>query len=139
MYLSRLYKNTCIEIVGETTFFVEPGMLTEKYLHTVFGCNFPIVLNVPGTVDYLRRQGFDLFDDIVDHSYDLEKIHANRIMRAIDDNYLLLSNKKHATDLWLQCRERFQHNLDHATMLSLNAQQRFDKLLQINLRWPNEI
>ena len=31
----------------------------------------PIIVSVPGTVELLRTQGFDVFDDIIDHRYDV--------------------------------------------------------------------
>jgi hypothetical protein len=132
-YLTQIYKSSCIEIVGETIFFGNLGTVTEKYLHTIFGCNFPILLNVPGTINHLRNQGFDMFDDVIDHRYDLELNHAKRIARAIDDNQHILTDKQYAVDQWFKCQDRFKRNIDHALELDSTTQQRFDKSMAKNL------
>lgn len=44
--------------------------LTEKTVKTFYNYQIPIFLTLPGYVEFLRKYNFDLFDDIVDHSYD---------------------------------------------------------------------
>lgn len=44
----------------------------------------PIYSSVPGYVSTLRNMGFDLFDDIVDHSYDSELDNLKRLQLAVD-------------------------------------------------------
>jgi len=46
--------------------------ITEKTSKAFLLCQFPLMVSVPGMVDKLRRHGFDMFDDIIDHSYDTE-------------------------------------------------------------------
>ena len=58
-------------------------MLTEKTAHCFYGCNFPIILSGAGAVAHLRQLGLDVFDDIVDHSYDLEPDPVHRIELVI--------------------------------------------------------
>ena len=43
----------------------------------------PIIVSVPGTVELLRKQGFDLFDDIIDHSYDNIADDVNRFKQLV--------------------------------------------------------
>ena len=38
----------------------------------------------PQSVHYLRRYGFDVLDDYVDHSYDLEILHSSRLLSIIN-------------------------------------------------------
>jgi hypothetical protein len=47
--------------------------ITEKTIKAFALGQIPIFVALPGYVDKLRNLGFDVFDDIVNHSYDLEK------------------------------------------------------------------
>jgi hypothetical protein len=54
--------------------------------------------------------GFDMFDDIVDHSYDLEEDPVKRVVTAIDNNYVLMHNRDLAKQKWQECLPRFEKN-----------------------------
>lgn len=47
--------------------------ITEKTIKAFALGQIPIFVALPGYVDKLRDLGFDVFDDVVNHSYDLEK------------------------------------------------------------------
>jgi hypothetical protein len=66
-------------------------MLTEKYLNSVYGCNFPILLVSVGSIRLLRDIGFDMFDDIVDHGYDLAPNDC-RVEMALESNRPVISS-----------------------------------------------
>jgi hypothetical protein len=72
------FRNSLFSIVNETFQmdynsqyknlpFVFP---TDKVYKTFYFYHLPIVNGGAMIVDYLRRSGFDMFDDIIDHSYD---------------------------------------------------------------------
>ena len=42
-------------------------------------------MSVPGTIEMLKSQGFDVFDDVVDHAYDNETDHKKRFGMIIDE------------------------------------------------------
>jgi hypothetical protein len=107
--LQNYYANTVVEIVGETL-IISPGIITEKYVATVYGFNFPIILGSRGSVKHLRNQGFDLFDDIIDHSYDSTDDPMKRIFSAIDLNKEILRNRALAINAWTKCKDRFMLN-----------------------------
>ena len=44
--------------------------ITEKSIKPFLFAQFPIFLGKPGLVEHLREYGFDMFDDLIDHSYD---------------------------------------------------------------------
>jgi len=52
---------------------------TEKSTKAFVLHQFPLIVGVVGMVDCLRRDGFDMFDDLIDHSYDNEPDPAVRI------------------------------------------------------------
>ncbi len=77
-----------------------------------------IVYAAPGTVNYLRSLGFDVLDDIVDHSYDtmvghLEKLNSNIVGYITSglDNYENL-RKLPINILIARCEKAAQHNQD---------------------------
>ena len=108
------YQNSFVEIVSESSFTAPSFMLTEKTLHSIYGCNLPIILSGVGAVAHLRELGFDLFDDLVDHSYDLISNPFDRIVGAVDGNRRLLTDGAYAKSVWLTCQDRFQSNIEVA-------------------------
>jgi hypothetical protein len=106
-----MYRNSFVEIVTESTFAEPSFSITEKTAHSFFGCNFPIILGGCGIVAHLRELGLDVFDDIVDHSYDQIANPFDRIVSAIESNRRLLLDPDHAKQSWIQCRPRFEHNV----------------------------
>jgi hypothetical protein len=58
--------------------------------------------------------GMDMFDDIIDHSYDNIADPADRLYRAVHDNMDLLTNLEKTKELWLTNRDRFINNVDFA-------------------------
>jgi hypothetical protein len=108
--LRAMYTNSLVEIVSETTFDGPAFNLTEKTMHSFAAFNFPIILSSCGTVQFLRDLGFDMFDDIIDHSYDKIEDSALRVVSAIDFNYEILHNGDLAKQKWQECQERFEKN-----------------------------
>ena len=58
--------------------------ITEKTAKAFLLCQFPLMISVPGTVEKLQRHGFDMFDDIIDHSYDTEPDPRRRVDMVAD-------------------------------------------------------
>lgn len=120
-YLRKLYSNTAVEIVNETIWFPDPGgVVSEKYLNSVYGFNFPIIVSVRNTVAYLRELGFDMFDDIIDHSYDVIDSPAIRLVSALNLNLHLLRDRQTTLDMWSRCRSRMHKNVEVAKELEKN-------------------
>lgn len=109
--LRNYYQNSFVEIVTETSFTEPCYLLTEKTLNSIYGCNFPIVLCGCGSVALLREIGFDMFDDIIDHSYDSITDPVEKIFSALTSNRELLNNANYAKDLWLKNKQRFISNV----------------------------
>lgn len=82
--LNDIYGQVDYTIVTETD-FEEPYITscTEKSYLSMFYETLPIIVSVPGTVELLRNQGFDLFDDIIDHSYDNIADDVNRFKQLV--------------------------------------------------------
>jgi len=57
--------------------------ITEKSYKTFAWYQFPIWYAVPGLVEKIREQGFDVFDDIIDHSYDNDSDPNTRMDKVV--------------------------------------------------------
>jgi hypothetical protein len=68
--LSWLYGHNAVNIVTETEYDTAPGIVTEKTLMAIAAGQIPIVIGHQGIVQHCRELGFDMFDDLVDTSYD---------------------------------------------------------------------
>ena len=133
LHLRSMYQDHFVEIVTETQFTVPFFGASEKFKNSVYGCSFPIVLGGAGLVDFLRHLGFDMFDDVVDHSYDSIQDPLDRLCAAIDLNRILLSDNELVKTLWMKNQHRFLHNIEFiATKLfdkiQHRAQQDFEKI-----------
>ena len=112
--LRLIYKETAVEIVNETTSNHPGTHCTEKFLNSVYGFNIPIVLGPKGVVRYLEDLGFDMFRDIVDHSYDEIESPGYRILLAILKNKTLLTEKQKCIEVWQQLYPRLMANYEFA-------------------------
>ena len=109
--LSSSYQNCFVEFINETSCPEKCFLLTEKTLNSIYACNFPIWICSKGTVKFLREIGLDVFDDIIDHSYDDIEDAAERIYKAIELNKAFLLDNKLVKDKWQQCKSRFLKNV----------------------------
>jgi hypothetical protein len=70
MRLGNLYGSTAVNIVTETEYQTTPGIITEKTLMAFASQQIPVVIGHRGIVQHCKELGFDMFDDLVDISYD---------------------------------------------------------------------
>jgi hypothetical protein len=130
--LSNYYRDTFVDIITETSFTEKCFNLTEKTLNSIYGCSFPILLCSQGSVEFLRKMGVDMFDDVVNHSYDKIEDPFKRLYQAIVDNRDLLSDVEKSKELWSSCRSRFQENVNFAkTELYTFYSERTNRLFNV--------
>ena len=109
--LRTKYQHSFVEIVSESSFSSPSYLVTEKTLNSMYGCNFPIIMSGAGHVDHLRSIGFDMFDDIVNHSHDTIANPLDRIILAIENNKQLLTDHQYSKSLWSTSIDRFLNNI----------------------------
>jgi hypothetical protein len=112
--LIHYYRETFVEVITETSCTERCFNLTEKTLNSIYGKSFPILISSPGVVAFLRTMGMDVFDDIIDHSYDTIENPIDRIYQAVSSNIELLTNNIKTKELWKQHEHRFIKNIDFA-------------------------
>lgn len=84
--------------------------ITEKTLKTFGLRQFPIWWAVPGFVSQVREQGWDCFDDILDHSYDDIQDEDNRLGAVLQEIQRL--STMDLSRLRRQQHQRLQNNFD---------------------------
>lgn len=101
---------------------------TEKSMLAFITQQMPIIVgHVPGLMAKLRSQGFDLFDDIIDHNYDNEPDYERRLISCVSLNRDLLSGQKMIPDVSKRLKQNQLFLINEWTDNTLG-----DLLLQIN-------
>lgn len=111
--LRMKYRSSFVEFVSETNYNESSFNVTEKFSHSVFGYNLPIIVSSPGYVEFLRSAGFDVFDDLVDHSYDAIVDKTERLYSLVDANADLISADL-SEKVFNQNKSRFDYNCNRA-------------------------
>jgi hypothetical protein len=129
-----------INLVTETSNQTDPDswhevFITEKSLKAFLYRQIPIFWAVPGTVQLLRDIGFDVYDDIIDHSYDNIKDPDLRLNTMISTLKIFLDANSLSTltnlrsELWL----RINKNVELLVKLSEQHPTKFhNKLLELS-------
>lgn len=97
---------------------LEPFHPSEKSFLAFFTKRVPLVLASPGRMAELRNQGFDIFDDLMDHSYDAEDDPDRRIYRCIHDNRDIL--KCFDTDVTARCEYNHRYLMEDWFDMTIN-------------------
>ena len=80
----NIVSESSYENLGSLESIEVPGV-SEKTYKTILTCQIPIFLSTAYTVYHFRMLGFYVFDDIVDHSYDLIEDPVQRIQSVADE------------------------------------------------------
>jgi hypothetical protein len=134
--LSWLYGNTAVNIVTETEYDTAPGIVTEKTLMAFAAGQIPIVIGHPGIVQHCRELGFDMFDDLVNTSYDTlgndvrveEAVRLNRDLIVGNRNLApyaerIEANRQHLLeDLPVMMELRFRRDCERLASVLVPAQ-----------------
>lgn len=127
----HLSMNTYFEIVNATHFENTKELYTsEKIFRPFYSFTIPIYCGSPFLVKYLKELGFDLFEDVVDISYDnytdpLER--TLRIIKSISDINEMDLETMH--EFYLNNKDRLLSNFSKLSELSEIQKNKFIKLL----------
>lgn len=123
------YEESYINIVTETYFTEGITHVSEKTLKPFCFYQIPIFLASHNHVRDVRNYyGFDMFDDIVNHSYDSESCDKKRFYKLIDEIKRLSTID--VSKFYLENKKRFESNRDICKKLSENNLDRlfFEKI-----------
>ena len=124
-------KNAYIELQCESLIEQNSTFVTEKASKPFMGLQFPFFLAQPNYYQYFRDWGFDMFDDIFDHSYDTLPIRTEKEMYHKVD--MLISQLEKACE-W-DLHEIYIHN----KVRLLHNQQRLYELVHVDNNRDTEL
>jgi hypothetical protein len=95
-------------------------MITEKTVKAFALKQIPMILGPLGQVSHTRKLGFDMFDDVVDHSYDFETDPFVRIEKFVNSlqNFITLNPLETLQATKNKLMPRFDSNFKLATDLA---------------------
>jgi len=107
----------------------EHGLITftEKTIKPFQARQVPLIIGQPGLLDVLRNLGFDMFDDLIDYSFEDEVHPPKRIQLIVDElerllNLDLIEFKNNNID-------RFENNYQHLKTLSNLGKEKIESFL----------
>ena len=111
--LSKSFENSYFNIITESWYnsSFNSVHITEKTLRPFYFYQFPIFLSTPHHIKYLKKDyNFDLFDDIIDHSYDNELDDKKRMDMVVTEIKRINNNKDFFIEFYKNNQQRFEHN-----------------------------
>jgi len=88
----EIFEPTLLSLITEPAYYEKECIVTEKTLMAIYAGTVPIWVGGWRIPDYMASMGFDVFDDIVDHSYQNNPDPEQRCNLAIELNLELLTN-----------------------------------------------
>lgn len=131
--LNKVYGSAAVNIVTETEYDTTPGIVSEKTLMAFAAEQIPVVIGHQGIVQHCRELGFDMFDDIVDTSYD-QLPNDQRVEQALIRNRDLIMGNIDLTPY----KERLAHNRvflldDFPTVMELRFRRDCERLRSLQI------
>ena len=110
---SETFENSYVNIVTESSYLDSELVvhITEKSFRPFYFYQLPIYVASHHHIKHLKEiYGFDMFEDIIDHSYDEVVDHRNRLFRILEEIKRLNENKEKVKDFYKKNYERFERN-----------------------------
>lgn len=110
--LHPIFGNSAISLITESILNDNTCHFTEKTLYSVFGLTFPIWCVGYKQAEHWKNHGFDIFDDVIDHSYQYLQSPVQRCFESIRLNLTLLQDLDRLSEIRIRCRDRLLRNRD---------------------------
>jgi hypothetical protein len=120
--------------INDATEYWQKSVVSEKTIKAYILRQFPIWLAPYGAVQEQRDLGFDVFDDIIDHSYDTEYRPYHRLeliakeVERVYNKYSIEDMRNLLTEKW----DRLERNVEHYKQMTPNT------YLNKFLKWAGE-
>lgn len=102
------YQTCYIDYLPESR--TENTFVSEKTWKPIFSGQLFLILGPVGIIDYLKDVGVDVFDDVIDHSYDQQSDLQTKIGMLMESITKLLAQD--LDQVWADTLQRRQKNLD---------------------------
>lgn len=110
-YETNTYSNSYFNIITETEFDNEVIHITEKSLKPFVVYQFPIFCSSPNHIKELKNlYDFDIFEDVIDHSYDSIEDHKQRLISVKNEIKRIFEKKDMFVDFYKNNQDRFIKN-----------------------------
>jgi hypothetical protein len=105
------YENSYINVVTESYFWETEIHITEKAFKPFYFFQLPIFVSSCGYVKKLKElYGFDVFDDLINHSYDNEFSAEKRMLMIVSELISLVEKKSDVIEFYKNNQNRFIAN-----------------------------
>lgn len=108
----NVFEPSLVSLITEPAFRERETIVTEKTIMALLGGTLPIWVGGWRIAGYMQSLGFDVFNDVVDHSYQDLADPWDRCYHAVARNLILLQDPDQAQTFFQNNQHRFQHNLD---------------------------
>jgi hypothetical protein len=109
--LKPIFQETCISIITEPCFYEKEALVTEKTIMAFMGGTIPIWFGGWRNAKALSKLGFDVFEDLVDHSYETLEDPYERCTQSLERNLHLFDLEK-MQKIIKDNQHRLQYNLE---------------------------
>lgn len=110
----KLFQQAFVHLVTETVYYPNNLHLTEKIFRPIVVYRPFILVGAPGNLEYLKRYGFQTFDQWWDESYDQEPDPERRLAMVVEQVERLCQLSPSELDtMYQEMLPVLQHNRDH--------------------------
>jgi hypothetical protein len=114
----KTYENSFINITTESCYFLNEVHITDKTIKPLYFYQMPLFLASYNHVKTVKeRYGFDVFDDLINHSYDNEPDNRKRFFMVIDEIIRLNNMKEKVKEFYKKNQSRLFKNRIIASQL----------------------
>ena len=115
---NSLFDDACTSIISEPVFYEQGNQFSEKTIMSIYSGHFLIWPGMYKSAETFKNMGFDIFEDIIDHSYQYLEHPGKRIVEAFLRNIDFLND----IDLQNRCREQMLDRLNYNLQLIRNPE-----------------
>jgi hypothetical protein len=108
--LDEIISTSAVTLIGESIGFQRACAFTEKTLFSVMGLTFPIWVGGFKQAEHWKNLGFDIFEDVIDHSYQYHETLIERCYYAFANNLRILQDLEYAKEMIDKCMPRLIAN-----------------------------
>jgi hypothetical protein len=137
---NQLFKDATLSLITEPTFFENGNHLSEKTIMSIYSGHFLIWVGGWKSAETAAKLGLDIFDDIIDHSYQYIEHPGKRCVEAVLRNLDLINDLDRQIVLKEQFYDRLNQNLtlirnisklEYMNKTYLNDHKLYDKIKSI--------
>ena len=121
----KSYENSYINIITESHYEIKDVHITEKSFKPFYFYQFPIFLASYGHIKMLKKEHPELylFEDIINHEYDLEIDVTKRLHMVLNEIKRLSKLEKEIKSYYISNKDRFIKNYEYVSTYHLKKEK----------------